>query len=82
MNMKRYIGVKIVEARPINRGDYNTYRGWSIMADEDPDDAGYLVKYPDGYESWCPKNTFDEANKEIGDMAKNAAIKLVPILFK
>lgn len=80
--MKRYIGVKIIEARPMNRGDYNTYRGWSIPADEDPSDAGYLVKYTDDYESWCPKKTFDEAHKEIGDMVKDAAIKLVPMLFK
>lgn len=28
--MKTYIGVKKIEAEPMTRGDYNTYRGWQI----------------------------------------------------
>ena len=31
--MQKYIGVKRIEARPMTRGDYNTYRGWQIPAD-------------------------------------------------
>ena len=38
--MKRYIGTKIIKARPMTRGDYNDYRGWQIPADEDPLDEG------------------------------------------
>lgn len=59
--MQKYIGVKRIEARPMTRGDYNTYRGWRIPADENPADEGYLVKYRDGYESWSPKEIFEEA---------------------
>ena len=59
--MKKYIGVKEIEAKPLNLGDYNKYRGWQIPANEDPARDGYLVKYPDGYESWSPKEVFDEA---------------------
>lgn len=59
--MQKYIGVEKIEARPMTRGDYNTYRGWQIPADEDPADEGYLVKYRDGYESWSPKEVFEEA---------------------
>nr|DAU51108.1 MAG TPA: Dec protein, OB-Fold, Decoration, VIRAL PROTEIN [Caudoviricetes sp.] len=59
--MQKYIGVKRIKARPMTRGDYNTYRGWQIPADEDPADEGYLVKYRDGYESWSPKEVFEEA---------------------
>lgn len=59
--MQKYIGVKRIEARPMTRGDYNTYRGWQIPADEDPADEGYLVKYRDGYESWSSKEVFEEA---------------------
>lgn len=59
--MQKYIGVKRIEARPMTRGDYNTYRGWQIPADENPADEGYLVKYRDGYESWSPKEAFEEA---------------------
>ena len=64
--MKNYIGIKKVEAKPMNRGDYNKYRGWTIPENENPADEGYLVKYPDGYESWSPKQQFEEAYSEIG----------------
>ena len=46
--MKQYIGTKIIQAKPMNRGEYNKYRGWEIPADENPEDEGYLVKYKDG----------------------------------
>lgn len=53
--MKKYVGVKLIEAKPMTRGDYNNYRGWTIPKDEDPKDEGYLVKYSNDYESWSPK---------------------------
>ena len=59
--MKEYIGTKIIEAEPMNLGDYNKYRGWTIPEDEDPEREGYLVKYPDDYVSWSPKEVFEEA---------------------
>lgn len=73
--MKQYIGTKIIEARPMNRGEYNEYRGWTIPADENPADEGYLVKYPDGYESWSPKPVFDEAYRETTGMSFGLAIE-------
>lgn len=62
--MKKYVGTKVIEAKPMNRGDYNKYRGREIPADENPTDNGYLVKYPDGYESWSPAYAFEEAYRE------------------
>jgi hypothetical protein len=69
--MQQYIGTKRVNAKPMNRRDYNTLRGWEVPADEDPDDAGYLVEYLDGgkrnspefagYISWSPKDVFERA---------------------
>ena len=59
--MNEYIGTKIVKAEPMNLGDYNNYRGWIIPEDEDPEKEGYLVKYPDDYVSWSPKEIFEEA---------------------
>ena len=59
--MNEYIGTKIVKAEPMNLGDYNNYRGWNIPEDEDPEKEGYLVKYPDDYVSWSPKEIFEEA---------------------
>ena len=59
--MKEYIGTKIVNAEPMNLGSYNNYRGWVIPEDEDPEREGYLVKYPDDYVSWSPKEVFEES---------------------
>ena len=59
--MQKYIRSHMVEAKPMTRGDYNTYRGWTVPADENPADDGYLVQYPDGYVSWCPKAQFENA---------------------
>lgn len=64
MNLKKYVGVKLIEAKPMTRGDYNKYRGWVIPKDENPNDEGYLVKYSDNYVSWSPKGVFDEAYRE------------------
>lgn len=65
--MKKYIGCKLIEAKPMTRGDYNKYRGWIIPENENPDDNGYLVKYPDGYVSWSPKQIFDSAYLKVDD---------------
>ena len=55
---------KQVHAEPMTRVEYNIYRGWTIPADENPNDAGYLVVYhkdtPKHYESWSHKDVFDE----------------------
>ena len=65
--MKNYIGCKLISAEKMTRGDYNKYRGWTIPANEDPEDPGYLVKYPDGYESWSPKRIFEAAYMAVDD---------------
>lgn len=69
--MKMFIGTKMVLARPMGRGEYNTYRGWQIPLDENPADEGFLVEYVDGgasnhpghagYISWSPKDVFERA---------------------
>ena len=28
--MKKYVGTKIIEAKEMNLGDYNNYRGWKM----------------------------------------------------
>lgn len=73
--MKKYIGTKIIQAKPMSRGDYNRYRGWTIPENENPEDKGYLVKYPDGYESWSPEDVFDEAYRECDNMTFGLAIE-------
>lgn len=63
--MKQYIGIKVVAARPMTRGDYNIFRGWQIPADEDPADEGYVMKYENGHVQWLPKDMFESDYKEV-----------------
>jgi len=68
---KTYIGTKIIKAFPMNRQDYNDYRGWQLPSNENGADDGYLVEYQDGgvpndsrhngYISWSPKEQFENA---------------------
>lgn len=73
--MHPYIGTKLITARPMTRGAYNEYRGWTIPADENPEDEGYLVKYSDNYVSWSPKDAFDEAYRPTNAMNFGLAIE-------
>lgn len=67
-NMKRYIGTKVVNAKPMNRIEYNNFKGWTIPSDENPLDEGYLVQYEDGHVSWSPKSTFESAYRKTGSL--------------
>jgi len=71
----QYIGTKIIAAIPMNRGEYNKYRGWQMPEGEDPDDAGYHVMYLDGYESWSPAGVFEEAYRPTSNMNFGLAIE-------
>lgn len=73
--MKKYIGTKEINAIPMNRQEYNDFKGWELPDDEDGTDEGYLVEYVDGgkantpqyngYVSWSPKDVFERAYKSI-----------------
>jgi len=58
--MGKYIGTETVDATPMTRGEYNAYRGWTIPADENPDDEGYLVKRDNGHVNWLPDDVFEK----------------------
>lgn len=74
--MKQFIGTKMIHAKPMTRGDYCVYRGWPIPADEKWEDEGYLVVYaPDGYESWSPKEAFEDAYRETDGMNFGLALE-------
>lgn len=64
-NKKQYIGLKIIFGTPINRGDYNIYRGWTIPEDENGDDTGFKVEDESGRESWIPTDDFEIAYKDV-----------------
>ncbi|MDP4158226.1 MAG: DUF2829 domain-containing protein [Bacillota bacterium] len=73
--MEKYIGTKIIEAEPINLGDYNKSRGWTIPENEDPLREGYRVIYPDGYVSWSPKEIFEEAYRKTDGLTFGLAVE-------
>jgi hypothetical protein len=83
--MQQYIGTKIIRAKPMTRQAYNDLRGWTLPADENGADEGYLVEYLDGgkpnhpgfkgYISWSPKEQFDDAYRPTTGMPFGQAIE-------
>ena len=83
--MKRYIGTKLINAKPMTRQAYNDFRGWTLPADENGADEGYLVEYVDGgkgntdhyvgYISWSPSDVFDRAYRPCEGMTFGQAIE-------
>ncbi len=83
--MQKFIGTKRINAKPMNRLDYNKFRGWELPADEDGSDDGYLVEYLDGgkpnttdysgYVSWSPKEQFDNAYRPILGLTFGEAVE-------
>ena len=79
--MKKFIGVKIVEAEPMTLGDYNISRGWTIPENEDPKRPGSRVHYEDGYVSWCPEEVF-KAYRPCDAMTFGLAIEAMKLGHK
>jgi len=81
---KQYMGFKIIFGTPMNRGDYNKFKGWTIPEDENPLDDGFLVEYEDGYISWSPKDTFNQAYIDVTsyDLSFGNAIYLMKKGYK
>lgn len=90
--MNQFIGTKIINAKPMNRLEYNNFRGWDLPADENGADEGYLVEYLDGgqantsefegYVSWSPEKQFEDAYKQSGELSFGDAIEYLKRGFK
>lgn len=67
MLMKTYYGTKVIQAQPETQG----------LEDGDGvrDVEGYKVIYSGGYESWSPKEAFEEAYRESGNLTFGHAIE-------
>ncbi len=72
--VKSYIGLKQIDAVPMNRGAYVKFRNWALPVDEDPKDKGFMVRYPDGYISWSPQEQFEKAYMPLNNMDFSAAL--------
>lgn len=57
--MEKYIGIKIVKAEPMKKDGKIGYK------------VVYKVVYKDGYESWSPKEVFEEAYKPLKELDHN-----------
>lgn len=80
--LKQYIGTKMIQAAPALRieSEGGNVRV-ELLADKpvtmptDTVDMGYKVIYPDGYESFCPLDAFEEAYRPTDDMSFGLAIE-------
>jgi Protein of unknown function (DUF2829) len=87
--MKTFIGTKMIRAVAMTRLEYNEFRGWALPADENGDDAGYLVEYLDGgkpntsqyagYVSWSPAEQFDAAYRATTGMPFGLAVEALKL---
>jgi hypothetical protein len=90
--LNTYIGTKLINAMPMNRQDYNDYRGWDLPDDEDGADAGFLVEYNDpghpnhpnhaGYISWSPEEVFVNAYRRTTGMTFGQAVEAMKVGIK
>ncbi len=89
MNAPLYIGTKLIRAEPMTRQAYNDFRGWTLPADENGADEGYLVEYLDGgkpnvpthegYVSWSPKAQFENAYRRTDGLSFGLAIEALKL---
>jgi hypothetical protein len=86
--MKQYIGTKIIKATPMTAEDAWGVLGRKPCTDNAELRAefidgnskkyvhpGYLVEYPDGYQSWSPRKQFEEAYRPMVGMTFGQAIE-------
>ncbi len=81
---KTFIGVKVVKAERMRSELAEQVLGRSLDISKvkecnkllGGDADGYLVTYPDGYVSWCPRFQFEEANRCADGMPFGHAIEM------
>ena len=71
--MEKYIGTKLIEAEPMVKIDTLYGNGHNYGASLE----GYKVKYPDGYESWSPKDVFEEAYRKTDNLSFGMAFDML-----
>ncbi len=72
--MKKFKANWVINAKPMNRLEYNQFRGWKLPENENGADEGYLVENPSaresnakeykGYVSWLPTDVFHKLYEE------------------
>jgi len=80
--MKKFYGTQEINAKPMNRLDYNLFRGWDLPSNENGADLGYLVEKEgdantpefDGYVQWLTKEQFEADYNKSGSMTFGEAL--------
>ena len=75
--MSKFIGVKMVEATPMTRGEFTELKKAEISPATNPEEKGYMVVYEDGYKSWSPEKAFEKSYSEMHDMEFGEAIRMM-----
>lgn len=71
-----YIGFDEVTATPMSRADYNVLRGWTLPADENGADEGYMLEHKDGGPvSWVTAERFDGSYRVLMGMDFGGALR-------
>jgi hypothetical protein len=65
--MKVYVGTKIIQAMPMMEHEFISDGGKKKVAASRSNREGYKVVYPNGYQSWSPKDVFEQAYREISN---------------
>ena len=73
--MKKYIGFKLIEAKSGTMAEAQALKSGMPVEQAKRmfrnsgtvDRDGYIVKYPDGYISWSPKDVFENAYLKVDD---------------
>ena len=83
--MQTYLGVKLINAKPMNILEYSQFRGWELPSNENGSDEGYLVEYINsstantteykGYISWSPKLEFENSYRRINSLNFGLALE-------
>ena len=87
--MKQYIGTKLVAAEPAERitnpAGHVSYRKEGTNGPTETGskiEAGYRVRYADGYESWSPREVFEEAYREVDGMNFGLALEAAKVGYR
>ncbi len=68
--MNDYIGVKLVQAVSMTLNEFNKYKNNVTLNAKYEKEEGYLVKYDNNYESWSPKEVFENTYMSIDNRTK------------
>ena len=85
--MNQYIGTKVVKARSAWKhtgrdGKIHIIPDEPSLLDGESKELGYQVIYPDGYESWSPKEVFETAYRRTECMNFGLALEAAKIGLK